>query len=129
VVSVTVPPVNDPRVVPVGSVTVMVLPADPSRTPEDEVVNPIVQVESAPAADEDGVADNEVTDVGGPAQAPLGGNPATTPPQRNRQVMTRLRAVMPAFRPRPGKKVMRQFRSPPMSTRPFIGLAPRIFET
>jgi uncharacterized protein YqjF (DUF2071 family) len=49
--------------VPVGRVTVIVLPADPSRAPEDEVVNPIVQVESAPAADEDGVADNDVTDV------------------------------------------------------------------
>jgi hypothetical protein len=48
--------------VPAGSVTVMVLPAAPSRAPEDEVVNPIVQVERAPAADEDGVADNDATD-------------------------------------------------------------------
>src|ERR1700689_691197 len=115
--------------VPVGRVTVMVLPADPSRAPEDEVVNPIVQVESAPAADEDGVADNDVTDVGGPAQASLGGNPAITPPQGNGQVITRFSAVTPAFRPPLGKKAMRQFRSPPMSTWPFIRPCSRLFES
>ena len=48
--------------VPAGRVALMVLPAVPSRSPEDEAVNPIVQVERAPAADEDGVADNDATD-------------------------------------------------------------------
>jgi|SRR5580658_606648 hypothetical protein len=48
--------------VPAGRVTVMVLPDVPSRAPEDEVVKPIVQVERAPAADDDGAADNDATD-------------------------------------------------------------------
>jgi len=63
VVSNTVPPAKDPRVVPVGRVTEMLLPAAPSRSPEDDVVKSSVHVESAPAADEDGVADNDVTEA------------------------------------------------------------------
>ena len=62
VTSVTVAPAKDPRVVPAGSVKLMVLPADPSRAPDEDVVKPTVQVESAPAADEDAVADNDTTD-------------------------------------------------------------------
>jgi hypothetical protein len=62
VVSNTVPPAKDPRVVPVGRVTEMLLPAGPSRSPDDEVVKSAVQVERAPAADEDGVADNDATE-------------------------------------------------------------------
>jgi hypothetical protein len=61
VVSTTVPPANDPRVVPVGSVTEMLLPAAPSRSPDDEVVKPTVQVAGAPADVDDGVADNDAT--------------------------------------------------------------------
>jgi hypothetical protein len=48
--------------VPAGSVAVMVLPALPSRSPEDEVVNPIVQVVMAPATDDEGVTDTDLTD-------------------------------------------------------------------
>jgi hypothetical protein len=59
---VTVAPAKEPRVVPAGSVKVMVLPADPPRAPEGEAVNPTVQVVRAPAADEAGVADSDVTD-------------------------------------------------------------------
>jgi hypothetical protein len=62
VTSVMVPPAKDPRVVPAGRVTVMVLPAVPSRSPEDEVVNPTVQVVMAPATDDWGVTDEDLTD-------------------------------------------------------------------
>jgi hypothetical protein len=62
VLSRTSPPVNDPMLVPVGRVTVMVLPAVPSRSPEDEVVNPIVQVVMAPATEYEGVTDRDLTD-------------------------------------------------------------------
>ena len=61
VVSNTVPPAKDPRVVPVGRVTEMLLPAAPSRSPDDDVVNPTVQVAGAPADVEDAVADNDAT--------------------------------------------------------------------
>ena len=62
VVSTTVPPAKDPRVVPVGRVTEMLLPAGPSRSPDVDVVKSSVHVDSAPAADEDAVADNDVTE-------------------------------------------------------------------
>jgi predicted neutral ceramidase superfamily lipid hydrolase len=63
VVSNTVPVAKDPRVVPVGRVTEMVLPAAPSRSPEDEVTNPIVQVVRAPTADDEGFTVGEATDL------------------------------------------------------------------
>ena len=43
VVSVTVPPPNEPKVVPVGRVIVMALSAEPANAPVDDVVKPIVQ--------------------------------------------------------------------------------------
>jgi hypothetical protein len=62
VVSNTVPPAYDPSVVPAGSVTVMLLPAAPSRAPDDDVVKATVQVVCAPAPDDDGVTDTVSTD-------------------------------------------------------------------
>jgi hypothetical protein len=61
VVSVTVPPAKDSRVVPVGRVTEIVLPDAPSRSPDDDVVKPTVQVARAPAADDEGLTDSAVT--------------------------------------------------------------------
>jgi hypothetical protein len=64
VVSVTVPPPKDPKVVPVGSVTVTALSAGPSRAPVAEAPKPMVHVAWAPAAVDEGETDNPVTALG-----------------------------------------------------------------
>jgi hypothetical protein len=64
VVSISRPPLNEPNVVPVGSVTVT-FPTKAAKAPVEELLKPIVQFDSTPAPVEPGVTDRPVTDLAG----------------------------------------------------------------
>jgi hypothetical protein len=71
VVSVTTSLDGDPTDDPVGRVTDTVLLLLPGSPPVAETVKPTVQLTCAPAAADVSDAVTPVTDVGGPAQAPV----------------------------------------------------------